>query len=113
MPGTGTLGEGEQQGRTKMACRGGRQNLPFCVFSRAERIWRSRASGPRVTLVLGADKNGVDFEKREVWLVRWDRDFFAQAVVSLAFWDPMTPQRRMAVAKRALADARMEVAVKQ
>ena len=60
------------------------------------------AAGTRATLVLGADKNGVDFEKREIWLVRWDRDFFAQGVVVLAFSDLMPTERRMAVAKRAL-----------
>ncbi len=63
---------------------------------------------PRVALVLGANKNGVDFEKKEVCLVRWDPDFFAQGVVTLTFWDLMTPERRMAIAKRALADATVE-----
>lgn len=60
-------------------------------------------AGTRLKLVLGAEKNGVDFEKKEVQLVRWDRDLFAQGVVELAFWDLMTPERRMAIAKRVLS----------
>jgi hypothetical protein len=70
----------------------------------------NRTGRPRVKLVLGKDKNGVDFENGEVWLVQWDRDLFAQGVVELAFWDLMTPERRAAIAKRALrgSDARIE-----
>lgn len=66
---------------------------------------------PQVTLVLGADKNAVDFDKREVLLVKWDRDLFAQGVVVLAFEDLMTVQRRMTIARRAVnwADATTEV----
>ncbi len=85
--------------------------LSACLAVQQE-FGSDRAIGPRVRLVLGADKNGVDFEKREVWLVRWDRDLFAQGVVALAFWDLMTTERCAAIAKRALrrADGTIELA---
>ena len=73
----------------------------------------NRTVGPRVRLVLGAGRNGVDFEKREVQLVRWDRDLFAQGVVELAFWDLMTPERRMAIAKRALSGPEAQTEAQQ
>lgn len=71
----------------------------------------SNAIRPPITLVLGADKNAVDFDKRTVLLIKWDRDLFAQGVVILAFEDLLSPQRRMMVAKRAVswADATVEV----
>jgi len=67
---------------------------------------------PRVALVLGSDKNAVNFKAREVALVKWDRDLFAQGVVLLAFEDLMTVERRLRIAKRAVnwTDATVEVA---
>ena len=58
--------------------------------------------GPQIVLVLGADKDAVDFDKKEVLLKKWDRELFAQGVVVLAFEDLMTEQERMAIARRAL-----------
>jgi hypothetical protein len=71
-----------------------------------------RAVRPRVALVLGSDRNAVDFDAGEVVLVKWDRDLFAQGVVLLAFEDLMTVERRVRIAKRALnwTDATLEVA---
>jgi hypothetical protein len=57
---------------------------------------------PRVKLVLGASKNGVLFDEREIWLTRWDRYLFAQGVVMLAFADLMTADRKIAMTKRAV-----------
>ena len=70
----------------------------------------SNAVRPPITLVLGADKDAVDFDKRTILLIKWDRDLFAQGVVILAFEDLLSPQRRMMVAKRAVnwADATVE-----
>ncbi len=72
----------------------------------------NRTVGPRITLLLGADKDGIDFDKREIQLVRWDRVLFAQGVVAVAFSDLMPAQRRITIAKRSLrwADATIEVA---
>ena len=68
---------------------------------------------PRITLVLGADKDSVDLDRREVFLVRWDPNLFAQGAVQLAFGDLMPPERRTAIAKRALRWADATVAATQ
>jgi hypothetical protein len=47
----------------------------------------NRSVTPRVTLVLGADKNVVWLEEREIRLTKWDRYAFAQGVVMVAFQD--------------------------
>jgi hypothetical protein len=66
---------------------------------------------PRVTLVLGAGKNGVRFQEQEIRLTKWDRYLFAQGVVMLAFEDLMPLQQRMTMAKSAVtwADATVDV----
>ena len=66
---------------------------------------------PRVTLVLGADKNEVWFVGGEVRLTKWNREAFAQGVVWLAFFDLMPSQERLGIAKRAVnwADSTVEV----
>ena len=57
---------------------------------------------PPVALVLGADRNAVDFDKKTILLKRWDHSLFAEGVVMLAFEDLLTPQRRMTIANRAV-----------
>jgi hypothetical protein len=57
---------------------------------------------PTIALVLGADKNAVNFDKKTVLLKRWDRSLFAEGVVILAFEDLLTPQRRMMITNRAV-----------
>lgn len=71
-----------------------------------------RTVRPRVALVLGSAKNGVNFDPAEILLIKWDRDLFAQGVVILAFEDLMTAERRVRIAKRALnwTDATVEMA---
>ena len=66
---------------------------------------------PKVTLVLGADKNEVWFVGGEVRLTEWNRDAFAQGVVWLAFFDLMPSRQRLGIAKRAVnwADSTVEV----
>jgi len=47
---------------------------------------------PPVALVLGAETNAVDFDKKTILLKRWDHTLFAQGVVVLAFEDlPYAP----------------------
>jgi len=82
--------------------------------SEAEKIYSSACSvvqrefeikrppHPKVKLVLGASKNGVLFDEREIWLTRWDRYLFAQGVVVLAFDDLMTGDRKIAMTRRAV-----------
>ena len=72
---------------------------------------RTLPLAPKVNLVLGADRNEVWLNGREVRLTKWDRDAFAQGVVWLAFEDLMTSQQRLTIAKRAVnsADSTVEV----
>lgn len=67
---------------------------------------------PTIALVLGADKNAVNFDKKTVLLKRWDQSLFAEGVVILAFEDLLTPQRRMMMTNRAvnLAQASVNIA---
>jgi hypothetical protein len=57
---------------------------------------------PTIALVLGADKNAVNFDKKTILLKHWDRSLFAEGVVILAFEDLLTPQRRMVMINRAV-----------
>jgi hypothetical protein len=68
---------------------------------------------PRFTLILGADKNGLFFNPREIRLSKWNPELFAQGVVMLAFDDLMTLDERVAMSRRALnwANSTMEVTV--
>jgi len=69
------------------------------------------APRPTVALILGADKNVIDYDKKTILLRQWDRYLFAQGVVLLAFEDLLTPERRLGMATRAvnLADASVDV----
>ena len=71
----------------------------------------SRAVRPQVTVVLGADKDEVSFDEREIRLTKWDRHAFAQGVVLFAFEDLMPVDQRLILAKRAVIwdDSTVEV----
>jgi hypothetical protein len=71
----------------------------------------NRAVTPQVTVVLGADKNAVLFDEREIRLTKWDPHLFAQGVVVFAFEDLMPVEQRLTLAKRAVnwADATVEI----
>jgi hypothetical protein len=89
----------------------------------AQKIYISACSGvreefdlqrpilPRVKLVLGADKNELSIQGREIRLTKWDRYAFAQGVAWLAFEDLMPSQQRLTIAKRAIirVDSTVEV----
>ena len=53
----------------------------------------NRAVRPQVTVVLGADKDAVLFDEREIRLTKWDPHLFAQGVVVFAFEDLMRSSR--------------------
>jgi len=57
---------------------------------------------PQVTLVLGANKEGVDLDHREIRLAKWDQFLFAEGVVWLAFEELMPKKQLLVVAKRAV-----------
>lgn len=71
----------------------------------------NRAVRPKVTVVLGADRDEVSFDGREIRLTKWNRRAFAQGVVLFAFEDLMPVEQRLVLAKRALiwADATVEI----
>jgi hypothetical protein len=71
----------------------------------------NRAVRPQVTVVLGAEKDAVLFDEREIRLTKWDRHLFAQGVVMFAFEDLMPVEQRLILAKRAVnwADATVEI----
>jgi hypothetical protein len=66
---------------------------------------------PPIALVLGADIDAVDRDKKTILLERWDRTLFAQGVVILAFDDLLTPQRRRTITNRAVNWAQATVGV--
>ena len=70
----------------------------------------SNALHPPIALVVGADKDAVDLDKKQILLKRWNRGLFAQGVVILAFEDLLTPQRRTIITNRAVswADATID-----
>ena len=65
---------------------------------------------PTIALVLGADKNAVNFDKKTFLLRRWDSSLFAEGVVVLAFED-LRPHRRMMMTNRAVNLAQATVNV--
>ena len=81
------------------------------MFGRPAGIRPQASSSSPVQHVLGADKNEVWFEGREVRLTKWDRYNFAQGVVWLAFEDLMPSQQRLTIAKRAVTwvDSTVEI----
>lgn len=66
---------------------------------------------PAIALVLGADKNAVNFDKKTILLKRWDRSLFAEGVVILAFEDLLTPQRPVMITNHAVNLAQTTVNV--
>ena len=64
------------------------------------------------TLVLGADKDQADLDRREIRLIKWNPDLFAQGVVVFAFEDLMPLDQRIAVARRALNWAGSTIEIK-
>jgi hypothetical protein len=73
----------------------------------------NRAVRPQVTVVLGADKDVVSFDERELKLTKWNRHAFAQGVVMFAFEDLMPVEQRLMLAKRAVIWADSAVDIKQ
>jgi hypothetical protein len=62
----------------------------------------ARPVRPQFTLVLGADKDQADLDSREIRLIKWNPDLFAQGVVVFAFEGLMPLDQRLAVARRAV-----------
>ena len=72
----------------------------------------AHAVNPKLKLVLGAEKNELKYDQREIRLKKWDSLLFAQGVVVMAFDDLMSLNQRLEIARRAVgwADATVSVA---
>jgi hypothetical protein len=57
---------------------------------------------PQIVLVLGADKDEVQWDHRELRLKKWNSGMFADGVVLLAFDDLLTADKRMVMTRRTL-----------
>jgi len=79
------------------------QRLYLSACSVVQREYgQTRTPKPKVTVILGAESNGVDVDSREIRLKKWDELLFTQAVVLLAFEDLMPMDQRVAMTKRAV-----------
>lgn len=95
------------------------RNSKHLKFPEAEanRIYRSAADAiqqefqqaeplrPQFTLVLGAERNQIDVDTKELRLVKWDENLFAKGVVLFSFEQLMPEQRSVLLAERALSRA--------
>ena len=64
------------------------EKIYFSACSAVQREFGgNRAVRPQVTVVLGADRDIVSLDEREIRLTKWDRHAFAQGVVVFAFED--------------------------
>jgi hypothetical protein len=83
-----------------------------CAIVRQE-FHDQHLDNPAMTLVIGADKDEMLSNEREIRLVRWNPYLFAQGVVMLAFQDLLTVQRKLNMTTRAVSQADATVAVQQ
>jgi hypothetical protein len=81
-----------------------------CIIVQQE-FGAHRIVRPQFTLVLGAEKNEINVDQREVRLTKWDRYLFAQGAIRFAFEDLMPPEQRTTMVKRAVtwADSTIEI----
>jgi hypothetical protein len=78
-----------------------------------EEFGGNRRLAPKVTLVLGAKKDEIEFARREIRLIKWDSNVFAQGAVWFAFEELMPVQKRLSIATRAVNSADSTVSVEQ
>ncbi len=85
--------------------------LSACAVVKQE-FNRTTRVRPRLTLVLGADTNGVDYHDREIRLTKWDKHMFAQGVVILAVENLLSRDDILRLGQLAVtwADATLDVA---
>ena len=55
---------------------------------------------PEVTLIVGAHENMAYADSKEIRLVKWNPDLFAQGVVIFAFDELLPKTKQMAIAQR-------------
>ncbi len=86
--------------------------LAACATVQQE-FGRTHPLRTKVSLVLGAEKDGVFTEKGEVRLRKWNRYLFAEGVVILAFDDLMPSKEKLTMAKRAVSWADATINIQQ
>jgi len=89
------------------------QKIYLSSCSAVQREYRvAHALNPKLKLVLGAEKNELTYDQREIRLKKWDSLLFAQGVVVMAFDDLMSLDQRLEIARRAVgwADATVSAA---
>lgn len=109
-----------QEGAVSVHSQGKQKWSPFEVnqvylsaCTAVEREFGDRKLRPNIALVLGADKDVVDFDKKTILLKRWDLGLFAEGVVILAFEGLLTPERKMMITNRAVNLAQATVNVRE
>jgi hypothetical protein len=73
---------------------------------------RNEPVRPRLTLLLGADTNSLDYPKHEIRLKKWDKYNFAQGVVLLALNDLVPEYKKISLSKLAVLEADSTVDVR-
>jgi hypothetical protein len=81
--------DGACEGEADVASRGGTENYRSACAVVQREFSANLSVAPSVMLVLGADKNEVEFGQQEIRLKKGDRNAFAQGVVKVAFGDLM------------------------
>jgi hypothetical protein len=66
---------------------------------------RSNPIRPRLTVHLHSTENNLHYPDRDLRLVRWDKNKFAEAVVELVLHDMISPEDRQRLIKMAVAQA--------
>ena len=98
------------QGRQKPPADAQTIYLSACTAVQRE-FGASRLPRPRITLLIGANANMADWDRREIHLTKWDPNLFAQGVVIFAFEELLPTEQRRLLAKRAVtwADSTVEL----
>jgi hypothetical protein len=68
---------------------------------------------PSLTLLLGADTEGLYYPKREIQLKKWDKYEFAEGVVMLAVADLLPKDKKLSLARLAVVEAESTVEVSE
>lgn len=74
---------------------------------------RAEPLRPRLTLVLGANRDGLYFRNREIQLKKWDDYQFAQGVVLLAVDDMLPRDKKILLSRLAVLEAESTVDVRE
>src|SRR5215470_9713312 len=66
---------------------------------------QTEALRPQFTLVLGADRDSVDVDSKELRLVKWDKILFTKGAILFTFEQLMPEQRSARLTRRVISEA--------